>query len=74
MFMPQLTLSKVMPRIKGHSFYKVQREYPELRKRYWGQRFWARGCVATASGNVTDDVIRQYLELYSKCEPTGVSR
>ena len=30
-------------RIKGRSSYKIQREFPELRKRYWGQRFWARG-------------------------------
>jgi putative transposase len=29
----------VMMRIKGRSSYKVQREFPELRKRYWGQRF-----------------------------------
>jgi putative transposase len=36
---PQIALSKVMMRIKGRSSYKVQREFPELRKRYWGQRF-----------------------------------
>ena len=43
--------------------YKIQREFPELRKLYWGQRFWARGYFSTTSGNVTDDVILQYLEL-----------
>ena len=71
---PQIALSKVMMRIKGRSSYKVQREFPELRKRYWGQRFWARGFFSTTSGNVTDAVILQYLELHAKREPTGVSR
>jgi REP element-mobilizing transposase RayT len=38
------------------------------------QRSWARGFFSTTSGNVTDAVILQYLELHSKREPTGVSR
>ncbi len=71
---PHVPISKVMQRVKGRSSYKIQREYPELRKRYWGQRFWARGYFSTTSGNVTDDVIRQYLELHSKREPTDESR
>ena len=54
---PHIALSKVMMRIKGRSSYKIQREFPELRKRYWGQRFWARGYFSTTSGNVTDAVI-----------------
>ena len=43
----------------------IQMEFPELRKRYWGRRFWARGYFSTTSGNVTDDIIKQYLELHS---------
>ena len=71
---PQIALSKVMQRIKGRSLRRVQMEFPELRKRYWGRRFWARGYFSTTSGNVTDDIILQYLELYSKRDATGVSR
>ena len=71
---PQLALSKVMQRIKGRSSRRIQMEFPELRKRYWGRRFWARGYFSTTSGNVTDDIILQYLELHSKRNPTGVSR
>jgi putative transposase len=71
---PHLALSKVMQHIKGRSPYKIQREFPELRKHYWGQRFWARGYFSTTSCNVIDDVIRQYLELHSKREPTDTSR
>ena len=71
---PQIALSKVMQRIKGRSLRRVQMEFPELRKRYWGRRFWARGYFSTTSGNVTDDIILQYLELHSKRDATGVSR
>ena len=71
---PHLALSKVMQRIKGRSSRRIQTEYPELRKRYWGRRFWARGYFSTTSGNVTDDIILQYLELHSKRDATGVSR
>ena len=62
---PQLAIATVMQRIKGRSSRRIQMEFPELRKRYWGRRFWARGYFSTTSGNVTDDIITQYLELHS---------
>jgi REP-associated tyrosine transposase len=71
---PHLAISTVMQRIKGRSSRRIQMEFPELRKRYWGRRFWARGYFSTTSGNVTDDVILQYLELHSKRDATGISR
>jgi len=71
---PHLALSTVMQRIKGRSSRRIQMEYPDLRKRYWGQHFWARGYFSTTSGNVTDEIILQYLELHSQRKPTGVSR
>ena len=62
---PKLSLSDVMQRIKGRSSRRIQMEFPELRRRYWGRRFWARGYFSTTSGNVTDDIIMQYPELHS---------
>jgi len=61
----KLALSTVMQRIKGRLSRQIQTAFPELRKRYWGRRFWARGYFSTTSGNVTDDIITQYLELHS---------
>ena len=71
---PKLSLAYVMQRIKGRSSRRIQMEFPELRRRYWGQRFWARGYFSTTSGNITDDVIINYLELHSKPDATGASR
>jgi len=62
---PKLSLPDVMRRIKGRSSRRIQTEFPELRKRYWGRRFWAHGYFSTISGTVTDDIINQYLELHS---------
>ena len=69
----KLAFSTLMQQIKARSSRHVQIEFPELRKRYWGTLFWARGFFSTTSGNVTDDVILQYLELYSKRETICIS-
>jgi putative transposase len=70
---PHLSVSDVVRRMKGRSSHKVQREFPALRKRYWGRHFWARGYFCTTSGNVTDEIILQYIEQHAD-KPTGVSR
>jgi hypothetical protein len=43
--------------------------------RYWGRRFWARGYFSMTSGNITDDVIQNYiLRHLEENEPTDDSR
>ena len=70
---PHIAISDLMQRAKGRSSYKIQMEFPEIRKRYWGRRFWARGYFCTTSGNVTDDIILQYIQSHSD-KPTDASR
>ena len=70
---PHLAVSDVVRRMKGSSSHKVQREFPDLRKRYWGRHFRARGYFCTTIGNVTDEIILQYIEQHAD-KPTGVSR
>ena len=69
---PQHSISDVMRRIKGRSSRKIQQEFPAIRKRYWGRHFWQRGYFSTTAGNITQDIILQYL--HEHIEPTGVSR
>ncbi|MDQ6967594.1 MAG: IS200/IS605 family transposase [Mariprofundaceae bacterium] len=59
---PQVSVSKLIQKLKGKSSYKLQREYSSLRKQYWGQRMWARGYFACSTGNITDDMIKAYIE------------
>lgn len=56
-----LAPSKLIQYCKGATSRKVQLEFPELRKRYWGQHFWARGYYVASSGNVSDEMILQYI-------------
>mgnify|MGYP000082495492 CR=1 FL=1 len=58
---PQVSVSKLIQKLKGKSSYKLQREFASLRKEYWGQRMWARGYFACSTGNVTDDMVKAYL-------------
>ena len=59
---PQVSVSKLVQKVKGKTSYKLQREFATLRKEYWGQRMWARGYFACSTGNVTDDMIKSYIE------------
>ncbi len=70
---PKLAISDLMRLMKGRSSHKVQREFPDLKKRYWGCHFWGRGYFSTTNGAITQDVVLQYLENHIR-NPTGVSR
>ena len=63
---PKLAVSEIMRRIKGRSSRKIQEEYPQLHKRYWGKHFWGIGYAAFSSGSVTDAMIQAYLEEHNK--------
>ena len=59
---PQVTISRFVQRVKGKSSYKLLQEFKHLRKTYWGRHVWARGYFCCSSGNVTDEVVREYIE------------
>ena len=37
-------------------------EFAHLRRAFWGRHIWARGYFRCSSGNVTDEVIKAYIE------------
>ena len=59
---PRESISNIVKRMKGRSSRKWQDEYPELKKRYWGRHFWAIGYGAWSTGNITDEMVQEYLE------------
>ena len=59
---PRLSVSKLMQYLKGTTSRRLQMEYQVLRKQYWGQHIWARGYFCVSSGNVTDDMIKNYIQ------------
>ena len=70
---PKLAISDLMRLMKGRSSHKVQREFPHLKKRYWGRHFWGRGYFSTTNGAITEDVVLKYLEKHIR-NPTVASR
>ena len=67
---PQVSVSSLMQRIKGRSSRKLLEEFDELSRQFWGRHLWARGYFAASSGNVTDEVIKQYIESQGEEPPT----
>ena len=66
---PELAPSEIMRRIKGRTASKLFEAFPALKKRYWGQHFWARGYFCATVGDLTEDMIKQYLEHHFEPDP-----
>jgi putative transposase len=61
-YKPHQDISKIVQWLKGISSRLLLQEFPPLRKQFWGRHFWARGYLAVSSGNITDEMISQYIE------------
>ncbi|KGG80472.1 transposase [Caloranaerobacter azorensis H53214] len=59
---PDIAPSKIVQYLKGRSSKLIQDEFPELKRRYWGQHIWARGYFCATVGTVTEETIRNYIE------------
>jgi len=59
---PHISVSETMQKIKERSSRMLQQEFPHLGKRYWGQPLWARGYFALIVGQVTEQMISDYIE------------
>lgn len=59
---PYHSVSQVMKRLKGKTSRRLLSESRILAKQCWGRHLWARGYFVASSGNVTDEVIAQYIE------------
>ena len=66
---PQIAVSDLVQRLKGRSARKMLEEFGELRRQFWGRHLWARGYFVASSGNVTDEIIAEYIEAQSEKPP-----
>ena len=65
---PNMSISEIVQVLKGRSSRKIQQEFPDLGKRYWGQHFWAIGYAAFSAGEVTGELIQQYVASHGKSD------
>ena len=61
-YAPSKSVSDIVKRLKGRSSRKLQMEFPELSKQYWGKHFWAIGYGVWSTGNVSKEMVEEYLE------------
>ena len=59
---PHLAISKLVQYLKGKSSYKLMHENKQISKIFWGRHLWGRGYFVSTSGNVTDEVIMEYIK------------
>ena len=59
-FPPKYSVAEVIGFLKGKSAIKVFDRHLDLKKRYWGRHFWAKGyCVSTVGLN--EEQIKKYV-------------
>ena len=61
-YRPTQNVSKIVQWLKGISSRILLQEFAHLRKQFWGRHLRARGYLAVSSGNITDEMIQQYIE------------
>ena len=65
-YAPKLNVSDIVKKLKGRSSRRLQQEFPELKKQYWGNHFWASGYGVWSTGNITDKMVNDYLEQHRR--------
>jgi len=65
-YSPKQSISFLVKQMKGRTSRKLQQEFPALGKTYWGKHFWATGYGAWSTGNITDQMVNEYLEHHRK--------
>ncbi|MBC8460187.1 MAG: IS200/IS605 family transposase [Deltaproteobacteria bacterium] len=65
-FPPRYSVSKVVGILKSISGSKIFKEFPKVEEKLWGGYFWEQGYFyRTVGEQVTDDVIRKYIDHHS---------
>jgi len=59
---PHLAVSKLVQYLMGKSSYKLMQENKQISRLFWGQHLWGRGYFVASSGNITDEMIMEYIE------------
>ena len=66
---PNISPSEIMRLIKGRTSTKIFEEFPYVKKRYWGRHFWARGYFCVTAGELTKEMIQEYLAHHFERDP-----
>ena len=57
-----VSISNLVKWMKGRASRLLQKEFPVLSKRYWGKHLWGIGYGAWSTGNITEEIVQEYLK------------
>lgn len=70
---PHIKISEFVQKAKGRSSKRIQEEFPILKKKYWDRHLWGKGYFSSTSGNVTDDMINEYINRHTDAHETDTT-
>jgi len=60
---PIINLTKYINILKGHSSRAIRKKYFDfLKNKLWGDSFWSPSYFLATTGNVTIDILKEYIE------------
>ena len=60
---PTLDMTKFINILKGHSSRDMRKKYKDfLKDKLWGDHFWSPSYFLATTGNVTIDILKEYIE------------
>ena len=61
---PTMSISKIVNLMKSYTTYHIWKRYPDyLRKYFWKEHtFWTDGYFVCSVGNVSEEMLRKYIE------------
>ena len=61
---PTMSISKIVNLMKSYTTYHIWKRYPQyLRKQFWKEHtFWRDGYFACSVGNVSEEMLKKYIE------------
>ena len=66
---PTLDITKYINILKGHSSREIKKKYKDfLKNKLWGEHFWSPSYFLATTGNVTLDVLKEYVENQRKLQ------
>ncbi len=61
--LPSVAPSLIANTLKGITARQVFKQYPEVKKHVWGGSFWSRSYYVGTVGDMTEETVKQYIEL-----------
>ena len=63
---PNTEISKFINAYKSASSRLIKKEFPQIRRLLWKEKFWSQSFCLLTTGGVTADVIKQYIQSQGK--------